>query len=251
MRYLIFIIILSFTLGCTKDRLPDLNESILADYIASHENLELDELIACAGGDPTGFLGETDFPTSIFFYPIEGAYDFRYFESELIDAPDDFTNYIRKDLEDIPVFNGYLRRFLNPSFDGEKQGIVTYRTPGKLHVCNPIRQKTNNKATEINPSLVQIEENGVHPTFNWQDGLIDENAIYFQVISDAEGNLISGTYTFDQSFTFYELDNVVLNITDSTSTPTLQPDQTYRFTMMGVSLDNWVNLLIEKDFSTN
>ena len=127
-------------------------------------------------------------------------------------------------------------------------GVVTYKTPGKLHVCTPIRLKTNEKPTETNAALVEIDEAGVHPSFSWEDGLIRENVIYFQVISDEAGNLISGTYTIEKAFTFYDLSNVVFNITDSTTTPALEPNKIYRFTLMGVSEDNWVNLFSEIPF---
>jgi len=253
MRYFLFSIFIFIVFSnCKKTNEINPNEVVLlTDYLEINEELEQAELIACAGGTPDGFLGQPESPSSVFFYPIEGAYDFRYFESDDINNPNDFSRYRAKDLPHIPVFNGYLRRFLNTPFEGERMGIVTYRTPGKLHRCNPIRQKTNAHPTEINPSLVEVDEMGIHPKFIWQDGLVQENAIYFQVISDSDENLISGTYTFEPQFTFYELDNVVLNITDSTSLPTLEPDQQYYFTMMGVSEDNWVNLLIEKEFSTN
>jgi len=248
MRYFLFLIVISIVLSnCKKE---EIESNILADYLEANNELERDDLIACAGGTPDGFLGDSESPSSVFFYPIEGAYDFRYFESNQIDSPNDYTFYEAKDLVDVPVFNGKLRRFLNSSFEGERMGIITYRTPGKIHICNPIRQKTNVKPTEIN-SLVSIEENGINPRFVWEDGLIKENVIYFQVISDRADNFISGTYTFEKEFTFYELDNVVLNITDSTSAPILENNQEYKFTMMGVSEDNWVNLLIEKEFSTN
>jgi len=42
-------------------------------------------------------------------------------------------------------------------------------------------------------------------------------------------------------------DNVVLNITRETP-PQLDPEQSYQFTLMGVSEDNWVNLLVQKEF---
>ena len=117
-------------------------------------------------------------------------------------------------------------------------------------MSNPIRLKINTKPTEVNADLLTISDNGVEPTFSWEDGLIPENAIYFHVVSDLDNNLISGTYTFDREFTFYDLDNVVLNITDPATNPSLEPNQEYNFTMMGVSLDNWVNLLIQRRFTT-
>ena len=81
--------------------------------------------------------------------------------------------------------------------------------------------------------------------------MIDENIIYFQVISDVNGNFISGTYTVEKEFTFYDLSNVVFNITDTTALPVLELDTQYVVTLMGISEDNWVNVYMQKPFSTN
>ena len=251
MRNLFFLSLLGilFTLSSCKKETA-LQENVLADYIELNIDSELvNDIIACAGGKEGGLFGIANEPTSVFFYPIEGASDFRYFEADIKDSLD-FSKYLHKAVDCEPVFNGFLWKFNNLPFFGERMGVVTYRTPGKLHTCTPIRQKTTTKPTEVNPALGMVTENGVNPTFNWVDGLVKENAIYFQVISDEADNLISGTYTFEKEFTFYDLSNVVLNITP-TSTPILEPNQNYKFTMMGVSRDNWVNLFIEKEFSTN
>ncbi|MFY0599424.1 MAG: hypothetical protein JXR03_07110 [Cyclobacteriaceae bacterium] len=251
MRGTLFLIIPLLFISCNDDDKVVLQENILSDYIELNNSLELANVIACAGGNAEGLFGENGTATSVFFYPVAGATDFKYFETERVADSADFSKYLLKELTDTPVFNGYLRRFNNTAFDGERMGIVSYKTPGKLHICRPIRQKTNVKPTEVNNQLVTVLENGVNPGFIWQDGEIDESAIYFQVISDADGNLISGTYTYDRNFTFYDLSNVVLNITDPQLTPVLKPESNYKFTMMGVSEDNWVNLLIEKNFTTD
>jgi len=251
MRYFIFITSLLLLIACQKDETTALQEDILADYIELNNDRELADLIACAGGLEGGLFGEVNTPTSVFFYPIEGATDFRYFEADMVADSMGFSKYKAKELTDDPIFNGYLWKFNNLPFTGEKMGVVTFKTPGKLHVCTPIRQKINTKPTEVNENLAVVEENGITPAFKWEDGLIKETVIYFQVISDMEGNLISGTYTFDKNFTFYDLSNVVLNITDSTSLPVLEPNSNYKFSLMGVSEDNWVNLFLQKEFSTN
>ncbi|MEM9327839.1 MAG: hypothetical protein AAGA85_19380 [Bacteroidota bacterium] len=246
--FVLFSSILLFA-SCEEDRV--LQEEILADFIELNRALEVADLVACAGGDENGLLGSSALPTDVFFYPIQGATDFRYFEAENVADSSDLSKYRIKDLESEPLFNGYMAKFNNLPFTGERMGIVTYKTPGKLHVCTPIRLKTNNKPTEVNKDLIVVEENSTAPSFTWSDGLIKENVIYFHVISDAENNLISGTYTIEKNFTFYDLSNVVFNITDPNSTPTLQPNKDYRFTLMGVSEDNWVNLFAEVDFRTD
>ncbi len=252
MKIFFGVFILVFCFSCEKNHKSSLQENVLADYIELNAALEMTDLIACAGGKEGGLFNTTDAqPTTIFFYPIDGATEFRYFETENVADSLNFSAYRAKDLMDEPVFNGYLRKFNNSVFRGERMGIVTYKSEGKLHVCNPIRLKTNTKPTEVNSDLATVTDNGVTPSFTWSDGLIDENVIYFQVISDTKGNLVSGTYTLEKDFTFYNLDNVVLNITDPTMNPILELDQEYRFTMMAVSQDNWVNLFIEKTFFTN
>ncbi len=125
--------------------------------------------------------------------------------------------------------------------------MVTYETEEKLHISNPIKLKNNTKPTEWSVDVTINTENPVMPVFLWEDGLIPENTIYFQVLSSVNGDFISGTYTFDKRFQFYELDNVVLNINNEL-TPVLNVEEQYNFTLMGVSEDNWVNLVVQKSF---
>jgi len=246
MKYLIATGVLLLAFACNKEMIPPAPN--LADYLALNTTLELADLVACAGGSANGLLGEATHPTDVFFYPVPGATDFRYFEAENVADSLDFSQYRAKELNCAPVFNGYLWKFDNTPFVGERMGIVTYKTPGKIHVCTPIRLKTNRKPTEVNPGLVTVTENGTTPTFRWADGQIRENVIYFQVISDSENNFISGTYTVESTFTFYDLQNVVFNITSDPS-PSLAPNQNYKFTLMGVSEDNWINLFAEVEFT--
>ena len=85
------------------------------------------------------------------------------------------------------------------------------------------------------------------PLFSWNDGIFPENAIYFQVIADVNNDFISGTYTTDTWFQYYNLSNVVLDINRITP-PDLLTNNQYNFSMLAVSLDNWVNLVIENSF---
>lgn len=248
MKYFVIVIAFCSLLSCGDEAAPFFDNKVLSEYLALNHFRELSGLIACAGGKEDGLFNDPSEGSSVFFYPIEGATDFQYFETDSLSDPSDYSQYKAKLIDSEPIFNGYLWKFNNTKFTGERYGIVTYKTEGRIHVCNPIRIKTTVKPTEQNPDLMQVTEHGVNPMFVWDDGIIKENAIYFQVISDEDNNLISGTYTFDKNFTFYDLDNVVLNITDSLTIPRLIPNRNYTFTLMGVSEDNWVNLFIEKEF---
>lgn len=236
--------------SCKKDTTIPIT---LQEYIDDNADFQTsDELIACATGIPEGWMGDVEHPTSVFFYPITGAYEFRYFETEgPVDNIYDYTAFDYKELDDEPVFNGKLWRFKNTAFSGSRWGIVTYKVNNTLHICRAINLKTNSIPTEIAPDLIDITENGTTPLFEWEDGLAQDNVIYFQVVSDTLGNIVSGTYTTDKYWQFYDTSNVVLNVHDVTPTPSLQPNETYMFTLMSVSYDNWVNLTGQKRFNTN
>lgn len=249
---IMFILFSIFLSACDEE--DTLSSIQLSDYIQnSGLTLVKDDLIACAASGKTSFLGDQEKQISIFFYPEGGAHTFKYFEttSEDID-PNDYAIYTEKLLVDEPIFNDYLRKFQKEESKTPIWCIVTFIKNKALHISNPIGLKLPSLPTEYNSSLLEVDLSvELSPKFLWEDGLIDENEIYFHVISDDSGNLISGTYTFENQFQFYNLDNVVLNIRDVIPIPTLESDRTYTMTIMGVSIDNWVNIIMEKDFTPN
>lgn len=189
----------------------------------------------------------------MFFYPVEGASEYKYFESTALNInPEDFSKYEITDLtETLPFFNGYLRRFPHQGVNEERWSIITYKTEGNLHICDPIRIKEFSSPTVYAPELFDIDLTiPSQPLFSWEGDTIADNIIYFQVVSDSLGNLISGTYTYDKFWQFYDLSNVVLNIHDVNPPPVLLPNSKYTFTLMGVSEDNWVHLAGQKEFIT-
>lgn len=227
--------------GCSTDAL---SEDLTLDNSLAAKEVVLDNVIACAASN------QDDELISVFFYPRPGSSNFQYFETESgDDDKNDFDNYVPVVQPLVDIFNGYLKKFeVAPS--EEKWVIVSFDEGGKTHLSNPIRLKQNTKPTEYLPQNITIDASSNMPNFSWVDGRLDDTKIYFQVISDAQNNLISGTYTFERMFEYYSLDNVVLNITKGTP-PNLEPNATYNFTLMGVSEDNWVNLIVEKSFMVN
>lgn len=239
---LFFMSLLVFV-SCSEEEKTSVDFENLQEYITeNNKDLELGSVIACAASEENN-----DSVSFIFYYPEETATNIQYFETENTSVDkDNFDLYTRIDLETEDVFNGYLERFIRNG-DAETWCIVTYETEEVLHVSNPIRLKNNSKPTEWSSTVVINNETSLMPIFSWEDGLISENAIYFQVLSSVNGDFISGTYTFDKWFQFYELDNVVLNINNE-RTPVLNLEEQYNFTLMGVSEDNWVNLVVQKSF---
>lgn len=220
-------------LSCSTDALNI--ENSLNDTLSSKQ-IVFDNVIACAASSNSNTN-----EISVFFYPRPGATNIQYYETE--DAKvdkNDFDNYLPVIVPLTDVFNGYLKKF-EISSTIEKWVIVSFDEAGQTHLSNPIRLKQNTKPTEYLPQNISTNTSSNMPNFSWQDGRFMDTKIYFQVISDADNNLLSGTYTFEKQFQYYSLDNVVLNITKGTP-PNLEAETSYDFTLMGVSEDNWVNL---------
>jgi len=239
--------------SCKKEDISvKYNTSNLSDYLKSESNQYTltRQLIACAASTDGADPEQSTYPISIFYYPVSGAFDVRYFEiNKVEDDQNNYENYTFNNLQQVPVFNGYLGRFKS-NVSQDTWCIITYKTLGKLHICSPIKIKHYSQPTLFAPQVINVQNNGVQPKFTWVDSTSINNAIYFQVVSDANDNLISGTYTYDKHWDFYDLNNVVLNIRDVNPIPSLTNTTNYNFTLMGVSVDNWVNIAGSKGFVT-
>ncbi|MGC1204173.1 MAG: hypothetical protein WA839_04710 [Flavobacteriaceae bacterium] len=71
--------------------------------------------------------------------------------------------------------------------------------------------------------------------------------VFFQVLATESLDLLSGTYTSENQFQYYKLNNIVLNSTQN-APPELITGDNYIFTVMDVSIDNWVNEVIMTPF---
>ena len=203
----------------------------------------LDDVIACAVSN------EDHNVVSIFLYPRPGVTNINFFQTkDATVAKDDFSNYTLGSAQALDVFNGFLLKYevVPPE---EQWVIVSFEEEGSLHLSNPIRLKHRSKPTEYLDENITVDNSSAMPIFTWQDGAFDDSAIYFHVVSDAANDLFSGTYTFDRSFQYYNVSNVVLNITEVIPPPDLLVNTEYHFTLLAVSEDNWVNLFAATPFT--
>ncbi|WP_345164864.1 hypothetical protein [Algibacter aquimarinus] len=232
------IICFALLLSCSEDN-DDVLQT-LAVYTQG-QTIEMGAVIACAASDKD--TGEV----LTFYYPELGASNIRFYETVNADVDEsNFDNYTKNSLSPEPFFNGHLGKFIQNDLV-EKWIIITFELDGEIKISNPIRTKQVSKPTVWNDSVTINQLLTGMPNFSWEDDSEGDNAIYFQVISDDENNLLSGTYTFENNFLYYNTDNVVLNVTTN-SPPDLILNNKYNFTLMDVSLDNWVNLVIQKSF---
>ena len=227
--------------SCSSDKEESFSDATLATALEGRETV-LSNVIACAASN------EDPSVVSVFLYPRENVSDINFYETESADVDqNDFSNYTKGSAGLIDVFNGYLLKYeISPA--QEKWVIVSFEEGGKVHLSNPIRLKQNVKPTEYLPQNVTVDDMGTMPIFSWLDGTFDDSVIYFQVVSDVNDDLLSGTYTLDPMFQYYELGNVVLNITREIP-PSLEIGGTYNFSLLSVSEDNWVNLFAEVNFT--
>lgn len=242
---ILFFLTLCF-FGCESDISVLENRPVaqLANLAAITEDrlVVLDNVIACAASN------EDPNVISIFLYPRPGVTNINFFQTinAAVDK-NDYSNYSQGIGEPQEVFNGFLLKYeIMPA--EEHWVIVSFEEAGALHLSNPIRIKHRSKPTEYLNENVTVNASSTMPIFTWEDGTFDDSVIYFHVVSDADNDLLSGTYTFERNFQYYNLSNVVLNITEVVPPPGLLMQTEYNFTLLAVSEDNWVNLFADIPF---
>jgi len=241
MKYLNLFLLFILIISCSKD-----DDSVAVDTLESYvlnKTVETGAVIACAASE------ENSNDVLTFYYPKIGATNVKLYITEGIDVnPLNYSKYMYLKAASTPVFNGYLGRF-KTNKAVEHFVIISYELDNEIKISNPIRTKQHTKETYWSDEVTVNQEDILMPKFSWENNQVGDNAIYFQVLSSVNNDLISGTYTTENNFQFYSLTNVVLNITMATS-PELVVNTNYNFTLMDVSEDNWVNLVHQKTFIT-
>ncbi|WP_052158399.1 hypothetical protein [Lacinutrix jangbogonensis] len=241
MKQLTILLLTLFLLSCSNDDENSAVSNLLSEYI-ENQITETGAIIACASSneDNTAIL--------TFFYPKTNAINIRFYESETTEIEKlDYSKYSFKAISSEPFFNGYLRKFTTAELS-EHWIIVTYELNNEIKISNPIRTKQISKPSVWNDAVTVNQTNALMPVFNWEANAVGDNAIYFQVLSKENNDFISGTYTYENNFKFYNTSNVILNITEGF--PQLENNTNYNFTLMDVSIDNWVNLVSQVVFNT-
>lgn len=250
----VYILLLGFLLySCNNEDDKVITDNSLQSYVLENNSLlSFNELVACAAGGQKGFLDDDQLTLNIFFYPELGAVDYRYYETSDIDVdPLNLNAYKEVKVTSEPIFNGFLRRFALTKRTKEVWSRVSFIANDTLWYSKAIRIKESIKPTEFAPDLCKVDLLApLEPVFTWEDGKATDNFVYFHVISDANGNALSGTYTNEKRFQYYHLDNVVFNVTRAGQAIPLEKEKNYTFTLMGVSQDNWVNLIMQKAFTS-
>lgn len=225
---------------------PTMGQNLAAYLTASQLAVQEDSLIACAFSGDYGFLpgglpGEMRvlayayFPDVMFFYfRAEAGAGTAFTDFRFLPAP-----------EAQPVANNFFE-VLPRSAEGGNF-IVAHRRGSRLFISNVIELKPDQPTVDGSGDLVVDLSAPANPDFSWGPDPGD-NAIFFELLTDASGNVVSGTYTTEPSFRYYDLSNVVLNVSPGVPPAALPTDNAYRMTVMGVGGNNWVNFMLDVEF---
>jgi len=232
---------------------PQVGQS-LQNFIAINAlTVQPDSLIACAFSGDFAFL-PTGLPdrARVLAYAYHPEADFLYFRStDVLSAATDLSRY------DFTAGNG-TRSVANGFFEvlpveqpeaGEEElFIVGFVKGSKLYVSNPISLKGADLPTAAFPGELSIDSSQpVNPAFSWSN-TPGNNVIFFHLLTDMAGNVVSGTYSTETNFSYYNLSNVVLNVSPGTPPASLFTGDSYRMTVMGVGPNNWVNFIRDVAF---
>ena len=227
-----------FLTGCSHNAVLEPNS--LQSYIGDTP-IEPANVIACAASEE-----ENPNDILVFLYPRDNAQDIKLYETSGINMDEeDYNNYVEVTSSLEPLFNGYLLKFTRNT-PTEKWMIVTFTENGVIQISNPIRIKQQSAPTPYNNKITIDHSVSKMPKFSWDH--VPETVIYFQTLtSTSTFDLLSGTYTEENCFQFYNTQNVVLNITTQ-APPELIPGEHYEFMIMAVSADNWVHEILQLTF---
>ena len=213
-----------------------------------------DSLIACAFSGDHAFLPAglgADARILAYSYFPEG--EFFYFHSTDRTAPsDNLSHYVfRRPLGARSVADGFFEvlPMVQPAAGAFERVMVVRVIGGTAYLSNTIFLKgTDVRTASFSGQLDMTAAAGGNPSFAWP-GEPGDNVIYFQLLTDGNDRVVSGTYTTEPRFTFYETINVVLNVSPGTP-PTSLPASggPYRMTVMGVGENNWVNFMRDVGF---
>ncbi len=241
LRYAVLLLIGLLIIDCKKE--DQTIPTNLQGYLDGN-SIKTSNVIACAASDidsPVDNLSKI----LVFYYPRADVSNVQLFETASLDEDSSlFEHYTLVNAQAIDVFGGELQRF-EIEREIENWLIVTFEENDTIHISNPIRTKIITAPTDWSTAINIDQSTSQMPVFEWT--AVPESTIYFQIVNELDETFISGTYTFETHFQYYNTENVVLNITPN-NPPSLVIGRNYNFTLMGVSEDNWVHGVGMREF---
>lgn len=187
--------------------------------------------------------------SEIIFYSNHTDTDFKIYASDSINInPNNFSEYTLINYTEIlthPIDSHYV---YNLEGNTEKWVIVTEETTDNLLVSEPIKINITSSPTNYHNDLSISKRSLGRAKFDWLDKPDDLNKLFLEILENEDGEINSITYTKENTFTYFNLSNVVTNLSP-TDPPQLIENNTYKITVMSIDENNWVKSVIEKEFT--
>ena len=238
-------IILGLLVLASCNKKPE--QSDLERFIADNHGRSEDFLIACAAGNMNSFMGDSETPIHVFFYNVDDAASAMLYVKSEEGNKDELCYYSQANKVPESLFNGRMGRFKVSNEYAGKWVVVVYNTGTSYHISDPILLRADTHPTFDITSKIVVQGSPLQPEFNWFSDYVKGNVIYFSLISNSNKDFVSGVYTTEKAWNFYDLSNVVLNVTPEMN-PMLDSQESYTYTNMGVGIDNWVRTFGEVSF---
>lgn len=245
MKKFLIVLVLVSTFNCVKDESVPIvfTRTTFLNLDVSDEIYQRDAVYAFGASN-----NEDDDVTDIFVVFEENAEDFKFYETGVADVnPNDLSNYLFKEFQPSIILDNGLLQYKRRS-DDPQWIIVTYRIDGIIKLSSPILVKSNTQPTVYSNTIDVSQDSSLNPTFNWEAIATENHTFFFESMHRiADEELLSLTFTDDSNFTYFDLSNVTLNLSQLTP-PELEFGNNYRFEVMQIDLDNWVNTMYQADF---
>lgn len=227
--------------SCDKIKVQTLEEFMTAQTLSPS-----DDLVACAAST---LVLSMDFPpvhTMVYYKTVEGQGDIKVWYSEAFSQ--DFSKYQEITVNDVRIHNNFMGSALMNLQSGSI--IVSTSTEDEFIYSKPIEILSDEITTVIHTDVEVDLANGLNPFFTWPESTVDSESIYFHLIVDmVNDDAITGTYSYENTFTFYDLNNVVFNVTEKEN-PELLSNTNYLMQVMHVSDNNYVTKITRAEFTT-
>lgn len=252
-HYLVFFsIALALLFAACKEEDTDEAGYSLRSYIKDNGDpvIQMDSILAYATESIPSFMENTGDPISVFYLPPENSTEYIMFESDKYSINvNDLTTFYEIALESRTEYDGAFVRFLHPALEFPRWARISCKKNGQILISNAFLINTMSDSTKYCPGLVEIDfDQLTQPLFSWYNDSIPGTSMYLQIVATADQEMLSGTFTTDQYFQFYVLDNVIRNIHDVSPSPVLTKGQTYSFTVLGMGADYWVEMVSDSTF---
>ena len=244
MRISLVILLVAVGVACKKVNRDKLDE-VMSENLVSDRAMN-----TMAGGGEFEFEGDLKYPVYVHFVHEGGANDYRFFETKNKDSdPLDYSAY--KEVKNVPtqgLYNGFMLALkLEESHD--RWGILTYQLGDSLRVSDPIEIKAIDRKTQTLGNFLEVDEDGLTPTFSWSDGSFQESDSFLFVIADENDDAICAGELNGNAWTFYDELSLTTDLIGSPM-PVLEEGKTYSFTIFGISENGWMNIKVTKSFNT-